>query len=241
MKSKNLLVAFLIASAIFTSCNKETEEYIPQEVDLTLDYTFVKSGSMTRATGAGIYNNFYEKYIKNKELTPAAYSLTFKNKTSGATASVYGYWKNKDAIRLVEGDYEVTGTSSPADSYTISDTVFISFNETVRITKDMKSINLTAIYDSYLLLLDNENFNDAYYYYYYSGYDNKRFDLLRTESNYFLFIKALGSGTNSLKLTRNDGKKIEINLNNIPFEKGKYYYFNDMTNSFDIPPMEAGN
>lgn len=44
-----------------------------------------------------------------------------------------------------------------------------------------------------------------------------------------------------LVVTRNDGQKSNINLVDIPFEKGKYYYFNDMTNSFDIPKMESGN
>ena len=32
-----------------------------------------------------------------------------------------------------------------------------------------------------------------------------------------------------------------FNPDDIPFEKGKYYYFNDIDNSFNIPPMEEGN
>lgn len=32
-----------------------------------------------------------------------------------------------------------------------------------------------------------------------------------------------------------------LELDDIPFEKGKYYYFNDIDNSFNIPPMEEGN
>ena len=39
---------------------------------------------------------------------------------------------------------------------------------------------------------------------------------------------------------RNNTNSI-IELDDIPFEKGKYYYFNDIDNSFNIPPMEEGN
>ena len=45
----------------------------------------------------------------------------------------------------------------------------------------------------------------------------------------------------SITINRNDGSPIDINICNLNFDLGKYYYFNDMTNSFDIPPMESGN
>ena len=45
---------------------------------------------------------------------------------------------------------------------------------------------------------------------------------------------------NDIVIKRNDSSS-SINLDNVPFEKGKYYYFNDILNSFDIPPMESGN
>ena len=62
---------FVTSFICFTSCsNDEDEFYTPQEVDLTLDYTFVESGSMTRATGESVYNEFYESHILTKELTP---------------------------------------------------------------------------------------------------------------------------------------------------------------------------
>ena len=38
-----------------------------------------------------------------------------------------------------------------------------------------------------------------------------------------------------------DGMKSTIYLQDIPFTIGKYYYFNNMTNSFDLPPMDSGN
>ena len=38
-----------------------------------------------------------------------------------------------------------------------------------------------------------------------------------------------------------NGDDLEVVFGTLPLEIGKYYYFNDMTNSFDIPKMESGN
>ncbi|MBR5593567.1 MAG: hypothetical protein IKW46_05775 [Bacteroidaceae bacterium] len=242
MKKVFSLMLFVTSFICLTSCsNDEDEFYTPQEVDLTLDYTFAESGSMTRATGAILYNDFYDKYIKTKRLTPTTYSLKFTNKTTGAVTSIDGLWKNKDAVRLTEGEYEVVGTSTPlVHSRYVSDTVFISFDETIHITKDMTNINLTAKYDSYLLMLNNENYIDARHHCYVSP-AHYYFNLYKTENSYTLFVNRISGTNNCLLLTRDDGASININLENIPFEKAKYYYFDDATSSFDIPKMESGN
>ncbi len=246
MKKVFSLMLFVTSFICFTACsNDEDEFYTPQEVNLTLDYTFVESGSMTRATGESVYNDFYEKYIKSKQLTPTTYTLTFKNKNTGATtAIVNGVWGNKDAIRLPEGDYEVVGTSTPQSvtnssiDECVSDTVFLSFSENVHITKDMTNLTLTAKYNSYLLMFDNENCNNVSY-----GYNTYSKELNLCDKVYTLFIERLtyGNSYNIISITRKDGNYVNIFLEGIPFEKGKYYYFNDMTNSFDIPKMESGN
>lgn len=250
---KKILSTMLIMTSLvcFVSCSNDVEEiYIPQEVEFTLDYTFAESGSMTRATGEEIYSSFYDKYIKTKQLTPTTYSLTFTNVATGAKTTINnGVWKNKDAIRLMEGEYTVTGTSAPRPiesellSYYISDTVFISFDETVHISKDMTNINLTAKYDSYLLMFDKDNCNEAYYHVYTDGRTNRK-NLYETVNNYILYIHhfpIIGGNDNFIWLIRNDNSQIKIELEKQPFENGKYYYFNDMSNSFDIPKMESGN
>ncbi len=215
---------------------------------VSLNYTFAESGSLSRATGADVYNNFYEKYIKTKILTPKSYSLKFTHKETGATATINGLWENKDMVRLVEGEYYITGTSSPKPkgvSYQSmpSDTVFLSFNEDIVVTKDMTSLNLTAIYDSYLILFDNTNYSNINFYH--SGNGTIDNPLFMTDEVFSLFIRDFNYKSADyipqIKATRIDNKSIIINLNKFPFEKGKYYYFNDMTNSFDIPPMESGN
>ena len=178
---KYFSMMLVLASFLGLASCANDEIYTPQEVGLTLDYTFAESGSMTRAAGEEVYGSFYEKYIKTKKLTPTTYSLIFTN----------GVWGNKDAIRLMEGEYTVAGTSAPQPiedemlSHHISDTVFISFDETVHISKDMTSITLTAKYDSYLLMFDKDNCNEAYYHVYLNGRNNRK-NLYETNNNYIL-------------------------------------------------------
>ena len=241
----------VMASMVFvcSSCS-EDEICIPQEVAFTLDYTFAESGSMTRASGENVYNEFYEKYIKTKQLAPTTYSLTFTNNSTGAKTTINnGVWENKDAIRLMEGEYTVTGKSAPQPiegellSNYVSDTVFLSFDETVNITKDMTNINLTAKYDSYLLLFDKDNCSESFFQSYVSGRYYRK-DLFQTDKNNIIFIHnfpIIGGNNSFVWLIRKDKSDIKIELEKQPFEKGKYYYFNDMTNSFDIPKMESGN
>ena len=230
----------LFSASIFGmySCSSDDEgAIVPQEVAFTLDYKFIESGSMTRGTGDDAYKDLYENYIKTKVLTPKTYNLTFKNSKNQTVATMNGYWDNKDLVRLMEGEYTVTGTSQPDKS--VSDTVSLSFNQKVMITKDMNHINLTANYDSYLLMVDKGNYKQAYYYG--DGGGSSSVNFKETEYVYSLFIQAYPWVNNYLRLTCNDGKTISIDLETIPFEKGKYYYFNDMTSSFDIPEMESGN
>lgn len=215
---------------------------------VSLNYTFAESGNLSRATGAEVYNNFYKNYIKTKVLTPKSYSLKFTHKETGATATINGLWENKDMVRLVEGTYTVTGSSTPKPKSTTyqsapSDTAFLSFNEEIVVTKDMTSLILTAIYDSYLILFDNTNYSSINFYHIGNGTIDK--PLFKTNEVFSLFIRDFSYKHNSyipqIKATRIDNQSITIDLNEFPFEKGKYYYFNDMTNSFDIPPMESGN
>ena len=56
---------------------------------------------------------------------------------------------------------------------------------------------------------------------------------------FMIIYELLSIGRNYISISR-DGKSSSIELDDMPFEKGKYYYFNDISNSFDIPPMEAG-
>lgn len=251
MRKLNSFASMLLTIAMstsITSCVQEETSNVPQDVTFTLDYTFVESGSMSRATGAEVYNDFYEKYIKAKVLTPSFYSLTFVNKETGAEATINGSWNSKDGIRLPEGDYEVTGTSVPREKDFLewSDSVHLVFNETVSINRDDTKLTLNAIYDSFLLMFDAENTKSISCKTDRLTSSVKGDKLSKTDKLFWVFMqqpyyKDSQNDDYYLTISRIDGQKSTIMLIDIPFEKGKYYYFNDMTNSFDLPPMESGN
>lgn len=239
---KKIFGLMLLCVAIgFTSCK---EEYVPQEVELTLGYTFAESGSMTRATGNEVYTDFYNKYIMTKVLTPKTYSLTFTNKDVGTVMKIDGNWDSADMIRLMEGNYIVEGTShrvytgglDVASEY-LSDTTFLSFNQEIQILANQTMLNLSAQYDSYLLMFDSATIEKITYKGIKSWSLNSHDDLVTL----FVNRQSKGNSDDYIQIQRTNGSMATVYLKDIPFEKGKYYYFNDMTNSFDIPPMESGN
>lgn len=244
MKKTAWIYCLIFTTALLGACDKN-ESDITQEIEFTLDFTFIESGNMTRATGEDVYGQFYNNYIKTKILTPATYELTFTNTKTGDIADINGLWASKNGIRLPEGTYTVKGTSHrkyndalDLHSEYISDTTFISFNEEIHLTTDQTVLELTAQYDSYLLLFDATNISNIEY----EGL--KRWQLKTYDNLKVLFINrqsTLSTKNDCIKITRIDGTSITIHLKNIPFEVGKYYYFNDMTNSFDIPKMDSGN
>lgn len=224
-----------------------------EEVELKLDYTFAESGDMTRTTGSEeIYTEFYDKYIKTKVLTPRNYTLTFTRVgITGSIIEIKSAWNNNDCVRLPEGEYYVNGTSYPIENYTEiggindlpSDTVYLEFNETVKITKDMSTLVLNAKYNSFLMLFDTENTSKIELV-----ISNNVVKELSKDSNcYWLFARTKSTYKNGVtsyftsRITRNDNNAVDVVFGRLPMQFGKYYYFNDMTNSFDIPMMESGN
>lgn len=223
-----------------------------EEVEFKLDYTFSESGDMTRATGEEVYTEFYDKYIKTKVLTPRNYTLTFTRVgITGSIIEIKSAWDNNDCVRLPEGEYYVNGTSYPIENYTEiggindlpSDTVYLEFNETVKITKDMSTLVLNAKYNSFLMLFDTENTSKIELV-----ISNNVVKELSKDSNcYWLFARTKYTYKNGVtsyftsRITRNDNNAVDVVFGRLPMQFGKYYYFNDMTNSFDIPTMESGN
>lgn len=257
---KKLFYIGLLALALY-SCSKEEVDTTPKEVEVKLDYAFTESGSMTRA-GADVYGTFYNTYIKTKKLTPKTYFLTFKDKTSNyKTLEVSGTWSDNTSVRLPSGTYSVTGKSFPIiENYenVPSDTVYIKFSEDITIKEGMTELILNAQYDSYLLLFDKENTNSINYTSVFEGSANvSKYQTLPLESDdkvYWTFITTpsyyytdivanskIPYENYQFDINRKDNTKVVIFFDGLKFSKGKYYYFNDMTNSFDIPPMESGN
>lgn len=239
---KFLSLVFVVASlsCVLGSCSNDEEIYVPQEVELRLNYSLSSEGSMTRATGAEVFDTFYEKYIVNKNLSPQSYSLTFRNIVTSAVAEFNGYWSSKDGVRLIEGEYVVTGSSSPKALLShASDSLFLSFQDTVTITRDMRELTLKANYNAFLVMFDAENVDGVYYN---SGGNNSSVQLTKTNENiYYMFLTQVWNSASNFAIAHKDKKYSYIYLNNTPFKKGKYYYFNDMSYSLEIPKMESGN
>lgn len=236
-----------VFSLLLSACgeNSESEPSMEQEeVVIHLDYSLMESGSMSRA-GEDVYSKFYDSYVKSKLLTPKKYTLSFKNKNSYSVKNITSEWGSVEGIRLLEGSYTVNGTSSPQYSgNTLSfagDSIWMKFNETIDIGKTDTNIVLNAKYDCFLLLFDAQNIESIYAYSHYNT--SKRFYPTQTDGIYYIFINSTTASDERVKIDikRKTGASITLDLQYLRFEMGKYYYFNDVTNTFDIEPMEQGD
>lgn len=249
MKKLIVMMSAVMAAAI-VSCSSEIDCLIPslEEVSVKLDYAFFEQGSMSRS-GESVYESFYNDYVKTKILAPYSYELTFMVEDK-VIASMKGPWGGA-GIRLKEGDYKIVGSSIPKiySSYQgaedICDSLYLNFNEHVSITKVTEKITLTAKYDCYLLLFNADNIKSIT-----ASFGDKK--LAQIGNVYYLFVRKDYYTTQGsygpyntelcLDIVKKDGTKIDnLEIGKQGFEKGKYYYFNDMTNSFDIDPMVDGN
>lgn len=238
------LFIFVTISIILSSCSNNGDELIQdvKDVEVKLDYAFFDSGSMMR-NGESVYISFYNDFVKTKKLAPKSYSINFlKNSTSIAT--VEGIWGNK-SVNIKEGEYIVSGVSKPQLNSSlyggklVSDSLYLIFNENVSITPETQNLTLQAKYDCYLLLFSSENIQEIT-----DSFTKKTLPL--AGSYYYLFVQGdsyVNGGTSylSLEIKHKDGTRLSMRIGDMNFKKGMYYYFNDMTNSFDIEPMPNGN
>lgn len=119
-------------------------------------------------------------------------------------------------------------------SYTVTDTAYLSFSQTISLTAGMESIKLQAAYDSYLLLFDKNNINDI-------TLDRTRPRCFNsTDEVFYAFISRNSSSSYPVTISRPDGDKSYLYLDKLRGEKGKYYYFKDIEYGYDLPDMEPG-
>ncbi len=233
---KKYFLAFGIVTLLVSmGCTKQ--DLSPKEVTVSLNYSFIESGSMTKSSDV-VYSDFYEKYVKSKVLTPKTFNLTFINVETKAEAVVNGSWNKNHSLKLPTGEYEVIGTSHPTTKACL-DSLFLCFNETVVIGRETTGITLTAQYDSYLLLFDVDDKESVHYGQGYRGSSGKYEKILlkSVDNVYYAFFNELWSGNENNMVVTRVAHTSTVDMNKIPFEKGHYYYFNDLSNSFDIPPM----
>lgn len=218
---------------IFIVSCSQTEDVI-QESTFQIDYGFTSENLMTRSAE---YDSFHEKYINGRLLTPDNYSLIFVGKTNKLIVRIDGHWKDKEFLTLPSDEYVVSGKSYPniqKHKYVVcSDTVYLTFQDTIKITNSTKYIKLKANYDCSLFMLDNINTKSCTLEYGFYSYNLKN-----TESVYHVFVRSIVSGSgHDIIRTFNDNSKQRITIDKLYSNYGSYYHFKDINGDYDLPPM----
>lgn len=238
------LLFFSILLLAIVACSKESPEVQeePTLVSISLDYDFNNTGSMTRSVDAQ-YTEFYNALVATKKITPDIFNLEFKETKTGMIYNFKGNWSKDNKFEILSGTYSVTGYSSPVTK-TI-DTLSLSFKEEITISNTTTSVSLNAANDCYLLLFNAEELQKIVYKAESTSYNAGSITInLKSFNNklFYMYMRYFWYETkNNLTLTRKSGGTTVVNINENNFEKGKYYYFNDMSNSFSVPPMQPGN
>lgn len=229
---KKIFGLMLLCATImsFSSCEQAVEE--PQIVDVCFGVKFVESGSMSRATVDEIYQEFYNKHIVTKEFVLTTYDLTISDEKGNTVAVIDGTW-DKTTIQLLTGKYKVTGTSTSSGCSKAS----LKFEETITISTS-ETINLTAKYDCFLLLFPRNN--GTYNYRYYSNYSAGYTTMPTVDDLSYMFIRGTVPDVSYYGDTSSDSVNLDLTPYKDTFQIGCYYYFNIVTGTFNIPPMENG-
>lgn len=241
---KNILV--ILAAVLCFSCSKDEDITIPNnEVDVTLSMSLpCSSGSMTRSR-EDVFNIFYNDMLSG-ELAPKKYSITFTEVNTGCKYYFEGYWDSPDMVTLRTGTYTVSGKTNgvgKSNGYFIQKEASYIFNETIEVTHKTTHITLNAIYNCYLLIFNKSNINSIRLYNepYISSIPDT--ELYTFNDFIYCFVRdhSLFDSDTELIGKRTNNSQFRIYLYNCPFEIGKYYMFDDVTCSFNLPVMEQGN
>ena len=233
------ILLFILSFAVLIGCSKQSID-THQKVEVLFDYMLPESGSMTRSTAAEVYDTFYEKYIKTRELLPTLYTLTFKTMDGKEVASISGNWTNNKPVMLSTGKYQVSGSSKGNVTYNdYYHRAPLVFDEVIEITENTSSITLHAIYDCFLLLFDAEG--KTYFKWSADGTTGNGIsgDVNKAGNWYYIFAQGF-KGSGSVQWNYG-GKENRIWMTNFNFQKGFYYYYNDLAGSFEVPKMKPGS
>lgn len=238
---KKLAIIFA-AMAALAGCQKPTPEPTPQDVNITITYSLDTSvgSDMTRTTDAQVFDMFYQK-MKTGELVAPSYSLIFTETTTGAKYEFSGNWANKDMVTIRTGRYKVEGKSNAKGNY-IQELASLKFDEEIEINTSSSSVTLKAIYDCYLLAFAKSNITSLVCVPYKSDYVSDDRNFFTMGDYYYAFVndKIYSSQSEGYIRGRRTQETFIIMTGNAAFEKGKYYIYNDVSGSFELPKMEAG-
>lgn len=249
-KKTTLLTAALAAVVLLASCGSESED-TPKANLAQVSFTYTLDTSMGSAmkapartarkagTNSSVFGEFYTK-IKSGDLVAETYDLTMTNLSTGEEYDFSGKWGSHKVTAIPTGRYKVAGTST-ATGDNIQEKCSIKFSQEVDVVAGSNDITLNADYDCFLLVFTDKNITGVKNY---SGQNSRS---LFTFGNYkYAFVNerlyASGYQTEAyIGGSFSDGTNFTIPTGTLAFEKGKYYVYNTLTNSFSIPEMEEGN
>lgn len=229
----------LLTALTLSGCNLLNDDPVKQ-VEVTFSFSLPQSGSMTKATAAEVYESFYNSFIKTGDLLPNPYTLTINTKDGVHIATISGEWSKNKPVMLSTGTYHVTGSSKGNVTYNdYYHRAPLVFDEDIVITEHTSSIMLHAIYDCFLLLFDADG--KTYFRWSADGTtrDGVSGDVNKAGNYYYIFAQGFtGAGYVNWHYGSNESG---IAMGQFNFEKGRYYYFNDLAGSFEIPKMQPGS
>lgn len=232
------LAMLIVGGLLFVCCEQKLEQIDEVSVYFVFNLPTDSGGSMTKATNAEVFGEFYKKIV-SAELVAEDYDLMLTDISSGARIECKGNWNNHSMITLKTGTYKVEGTST-AKGGIIQDKCSFVFNEMIIVETSTSSVILTAEYDCYLLIFSGNEIATI------SNFDGKNtvplFDF-KTYKYAFVNNKLYVEDKQSsayLSGTYSNGAEFRCYTGNLGFERGKYYVYNTITGGFTIPEMEEG-
>lgn len=234
------LVLFVFLFVTILSCSKSKIDAV-KEVDVSFSYVLPgRSGSMVRSASSDIYDSFFESYVKTRQVLPDVYTLTVSDKEGKVVATLSGKWSAKDFTRLEVGSYHISGESKGGTNYSEwYSKAPLLFDEDIEITSTTTNIILSAKYNCFLLLFDATNKSRFEWSADGSASSGISGTIPQLGEVYYIFPQYFKSN-GSIKWVEN-GKENCIWMGGYEFKTGYYYYFDDLSGSFVIPKMEAGN
>ena len=238
----NLFFTSLL-SLILLGCQELIDKPTPTDEE-TVSVYFIynlptdNGSSMTKATNAEVFDEFYQKIV-SAELVAPTYELVLTETTTGGRYEFSGSWKSHDMVTLRTGTYHIVGASI-ASGDNIQDKCSFVFDETVVITASSSSITLNAIYDCFLLIFSAKDIESI------SNFNGETSTPLHSFDNYkYAFVNSVlykeGKQNEAYLLgTNTDGAEFKCYTGSLYFEKGKFYVYNSVTGGFTVPKMEEG-
>ena len=244
MKYYFSFLSLTILALTLAGCDKaESEtETKPEDEKVSVFFTYnlpsINGMSMTKATNAEIFSEFYASIV-SAALVADEYELALTNVATGVKYEFAGKWNSHDMVTLSTGIYQVTG-SSKAKGENIQDKCSFTFNEQIELSGTSSSITLSANYDCSLLIFSAQEIASL------SNYNGEGLTPLFSFSKYwyaFVNDKLFIDGKQDkacLQGVYSDGAEFKIYTSSAIFEKGKYYVYNSIAGGFNVPEMEEG-